>query len=51
MKIAIVGASGRMGRMLIESVLKDGSVELVAAIDQPLRLGVMSRIQGVFEAF
>jgi 4-hydroxy-tetrahydrodipicolinate reductase len=35
MKIAIVGASGRMGRMLIESVLKDGSVELVAAIDQP----------------
>lgn len=35
MKIAIVGASGRMGRMLIESILKDGSAELVAAIDQP----------------
>lgn len=35
MKIAIVGASGRMGRMLIESALKDGGVELVAAIDQP----------------
>ncbi|MFT3850705.1 MAG: 4-hydroxy-tetrahydrodipicolinate reductase [Propionivibrio sp.] len=35
MKIAIVGASGRMGRMLIESALKDSSVELVAAIDQP----------------
>lgn len=35
MKIAIVGASGRMGRMLIESTLKDGGVELVAAIDQP----------------
>lgn len=35
MKIAIVGASGRMGRMLIESVLKDAGVELVAAIDQP----------------
>ena len=35
MKIAIVGASGRMGRMLIESALKDGAVELVAAIDQP----------------
>lgn len=34
MKIAIVGASGRMGRMLIESALKDGGVELVAAIDQ-----------------
>ena len=35
MKIAIVGASGRMDRMLIESALKDGGVELVAAIDQP----------------
>ena len=35
MKIAIVGASGRMGRMLIESALKDAGVELVAAIDQP----------------
>lgn len=35
MKIAIVGASGRMGRMLIESALKDAAVELVAAIDQP----------------
>lgn len=33
MKIAIVGASGRMERMLIESALKDGGVELVAAID------------------
>lgn len=35
MKIAIVGASGRMGQMLIEAALKDGGVELVAAIDQP----------------
>ena len=34
MKIAIVGASGRMGRMLIESSLKDGELKLVAAIDQ-----------------
>ena len=34
MKIAIVGASGRMVRMVIESSLKDSSVELVAAIDQ-----------------
>ena len=33
-KIAVVGASGRMGRMIIESVLKDPSVKLVAAIDQ-----------------
>lgn len=35
MKIAIVGASGRMGRMLIESVLQDGGMELVSVIDQP----------------
>ena len=35
LKIAIVGANGRMGRMLIESTLKDGEAKLVAAIDQP----------------
>ena len=35
LKIAIVGANGRMGRMLIESTLKDGVAKLVAAIDQP----------------
>ena len=35
LKIAIVGANGRMGRMLIESTLKDGRAKLVAAIDQP----------------
>lgn len=35
MKIAVVGANGRMGRMLIEAVLKDGVAELVSAIDQP----------------
>ena len=35
MKIAIVGASGRMGRMLIESTLNDSETTLVAAIDQP----------------
>jgi 4-hydroxy-tetrahydrodipicolinate reductase len=34
LKIAIVGASGRMGRMLIESTLKDGDATLVAALDQ-----------------
>ena len=34
-KIAIVGASGRMGRMLIEAALKDEGVQLVSAIDQP----------------
>ena len=40
MKIAIVGACGRMGRMLIESVLKDGQVMLVSAIDQPGTLAI-----------
>ena len=35
MKIAVVGASGRMGRMIIESTLKDGAATLVSAIDQP----------------
>ena len=35
MKVVIVGASGRMGRMLIESVLKETEVSLVSAIDQP----------------
>ena len=34
-KIAVVGASGRMGRMLVESILKDEGVRLVSAIDQP----------------
>lgn len=34
-KIAVVGASGRMGRMIIESTLKDGETILVSAIDQP----------------
>ncbi|MGE5469428.1 MAG: 4-hydroxy-tetrahydrodipicolinate reductase [Bacteroidota bacterium] len=34
-RIGIVGASGRMGRMLIEAVLKDAQVVLGAAFDQP----------------
>ena len=33
--IMVVGASGRMGRMVIESTLKDGEAKLVAAVDQP----------------
>lgn len=33
-KIAIVGASGRMGKMLIEATLKDPEMTLVAAVDQ-----------------
>ena len=35
LKIAIVGASGRMGRMLIEATLKDGQARLVSAMDLP----------------
>jgi 4-hydroxy-tetrahydrodipicolinate reductase len=34
-KIGIVGASGRMGRMLIEATLKDAQAALAAAFDQP----------------
>jgi 4-hydroxy-tetrahydrodipicolinate reductase len=34
-KLAIAGASGRMGRMLIEAALRDPGVELVAALDRP----------------
>ncbi|MDR2637879.1 MAG: 4-hydroxy-tetrahydrodipicolinate reductase [Zoogloeaceae bacterium] len=34
-RIGIVGASGRMGRMLLETTLKDGELRLVAAFDQP----------------
>ncbi|WP_300454085.1 4-hydroxy-tetrahydrodipicolinate reductase [Accumulibacter sp.] len=35
MRIAIAGAGGRMGRMLIEATLDDPEATLVAAIDQP----------------
>jgi 4-hydroxy-tetrahydrodipicolinate reductase len=35
LKIAIAGAGGRMGRMIIESTLNDGQVMLASAIDQP----------------
>ncbi|WJF89869.1 4-hydroxy-tetrahydrodipicolinate reductase [Paraburkholderia bonniea] len=34
MKIAITGASGRMGRMLIETILNDSSVTLSGALDR-----------------
>lgn len=34
-KIAVAGATGRMGRMLIKAVLEDGATELAAAIDLP----------------
>jgi 4-hydroxy-tetrahydrodipicolinate reductase len=34
MKIAIAGSSGRMGRTLIEAVLKDGEMRLAVALEQ-----------------
>ena len=34
-RVAIAGASGRMGRMLIETVLSTPDVELAGALDQP----------------
>jgi 4-hydroxy-tetrahydrodipicolinate reductase len=35
LKIAVAGATGRMGRMIIEAVLEDKAFELAAAIDLP----------------
>ncbi len=35
MRIAVVGANGRMGRMLIEATLKDERATLAAAFDRP----------------
>ncbi|WP_374682723.1 4-hydroxy-tetrahydrodipicolinate reductase [Accumulibacter sp.] len=35
LRIAIAGAGGRMGRMLVEATLKDARATLAAAIDQP----------------
>jgi 4-hydroxy-tetrahydrodipicolinate reductase len=35
MKIAIAGASGRMGRMLIETVLNEPGLQLAGALDRP----------------
>jgi 4-hydroxy-tetrahydrodipicolinate reductase len=35
MRIAVAGASGRMGRMLIEAVLDGADTELVGALDAP----------------
>jgi 4-hydroxy-tetrahydrodipicolinate reductase len=35
LRVGVVGASGRMGRMLIEAVLKDEGAELGAAFDLP----------------
>ena len=35
LRIAVAGASGRMGRMLIEACLKEPGVALAAAFDRP----------------
>ncbi len=35
LRIAIAGASGRMGRMLVEATLHDAAATLAAAFDQP----------------
>ncbi|MDB5864926.1 MAG: 4-hydroxy-tetrahydrodipicolinate reductase [Betaproteobacteria bacterium] len=35
MKVAIAGSSGRMGRVLIETVLKSADAQLAAALEQP----------------
>src|SRR5258705_13226701 len=35
MRIAIAGSSGRMGRTLIECVLKDTELKLTGALEQP----------------
>ncbi len=35
LKFAIAGASGRMGRMLIETVLATPDAQLVGALDLP----------------
>lgn len=35
LNIAVAGASGRMGRMLIEATLLDGTAKLAAAFDRP----------------
>lgn len=40
MNIAIAGASGRMGRMLIEAVLADPQARLSGALDLPLASGL-----------
>ena len=35
LRIAVAGASGRMGRMLVEAVLQAGDLQLTGALDQP----------------
>jgi 4-hydroxy-tetrahydrodipicolinate reductase len=46
--LAIAGASGRMGRMLLECAAQDADIELVAAFDAPgsKAIGVSARLFG-----
>ncbi|MDR2789124.1 MAG: 4-hydroxy-tetrahydrodipicolinate reductase [Candidatus Accumulibacter sp.] len=44
LKIAVVGATGRMGRMIIEAVLKDGAAGLAAAIEPPGHPSIGKRV-------
>jgi 4-hydroxy-tetrahydrodipicolinate reductase len=46
--LAIAGASGRMGRMLLESAAHDTDIELIAALDVPgsKAIGVSARVLG-----
>jgi dihydrodipicolinate reductase len=50
MRIAIAGASGRMGRMLIEATTRDSAAVLVAALDRSLMQPPSERTQGLFSA-
>jgi 4-hydroxy-tetrahydrodipicolinate reductase len=46
--LAIAGASGRMGRMLLECAAQDGQTQLIAALDAPggKAIGVSARLFG-----
>jgi len=47
MKIAIAGATGRMGRTLIEAVLADPSFTLAAAFDMPASNAIGTTLGGI----
>ena len=47
MKIAIAGATGRMGSALIEGVLKDGALTLAAALEVPGHAALGKALGGV----
>ena len=47
MKVAIAGASGRMGRVLIDAVQADEGFTLVSALDAPGSAAVGTQVGGV----